>query len=102
LPFGDRSLFFSSDRSLIPITKAEPNITLAETKSNIPIICSFTFSFTLQLTEEVEIGYKGSYDMFITFKKNKNSFQCFGCIVNNRLDFWLSAGCWMKLSREVL
>jgi hypothetical protein len=50
-------------------------MTPAETKSNIPIICSFTFSFTVQITKECWIRYKCSYDMFITFMKNRKSFQ---------------------------
>ena len=50
-------------------------MTPAEIKSNIPIICSFTFIFTAQLTKESGNRYKCSYDMFITFMKNKKSFH---------------------------
>ena len=72
---------------------ADPTMTAAETKSNISIICSFTYSFTVQLTKEVEIGYKGSYDMFITFKKNKSNFQCLWCMLNKCLGFGFYTGC---------
>jgi hypothetical protein len=77
-------------------------MTPAEIKSNIPIICLFTFSFTVQLTKESVIGYKGSYDMFITFMKNKNIFQYMASKLDGRLCFGFFIEKWCNSHEETI
>ena len=65
--------FFNSDRSLIAITAADPIITHVQTISVIPNIFSFDLTFSVQITNKYVNRYKHSYDLFITFMKNKKS-----------------------------